>query len=133
MKRIFLAILTAGSLIVGLTTCKKEYPLPVTASGGNTSFSKPLVLHLVADEWINYGSEVYVNTFSGVLLNANTTPDRVSVYLDSDKDTAINLSPITFEGHRLWARATTSDIIIVYRCEERVMPFGSLNIKAVIN
>jgi hypothetical protein len=133
MKRIFLTILTAGSLVIGLTTCKKEYPSPFTSPGGNIQITKPLVLHLVADEWTNYGSEVYVNIFHGILANANAIPDNVSVYLDSDKqDTAINRTPVTFEGHQLWASVTTTDIIIVYRCEEQPIPFRSLNIRAVV-
>ena len=135
MKRIFLTILTAGSLIVaGLTACKKEYPSAVTSPGGNIQITKPIVLHLVADDWTNHGNEVYVNTFRGILATANAMPDKVNVYIDSDKqDTAINRTPVSFEGHQLWARVTTTDIIIVYRCEEQPIPFRTLNIRAVVH
>jgi len=133
MKRIFLTILSTGSLIIGLTTCKKEYPSAFTSPGGNIQITKPIVLHLVADEWINYGSEVYVSTFHGILANDNAMPDNVNVYLDSDKqDTAINRTPVTFQGHQLWARVTTTDIIIGYRCEGKPIPFRTLNIRAEV-
>ena len=102
---------------------------------GTTTTTTPAVLHLIADQWVNYGDEVYVNVFRNVL-----TPDqvnahrRVSVYLESDdQEIPLGNNPVMFQGHQMWCTIVATDITLSYRCYDEYIPFRSVNIKIVID
>jgi hypothetical protein len=136
MKRILLTMFIAGSLIiVGAAGCKKQDFRPVLSGGGvSTQTAEPVILHLVADQWVINGGEVYVNTFHNVLTYAQVSAHtQVQVYLEtSDGETLLSDTPVIFKGHELWTRTIATDVSLVYKCVDEHMPFNSMNIKIVI-
>ena len=129
MKQTFLTMLIAGTLIiVGLSACTKDSVTPVATTV--TSQATRTTLHLVADQWVNRGSGVYINDFRNILSKGN----RVSVYMeDNDELTMLSMSPIMFKGHELWAETTATDVILNYSCADQPIPFRTMNIKVVVD
>ena len=138
MKRILFTMLIANALIIlSLSSCKKENLSPAYQTGGRTTpITGPFTIDLVANDWANYGNEIYVNNFQNIISTANASGNRtVYVYLvENAKETQINLntSRVTFMGHELWATTTKTDVKINYKSSDPGLPFESLNIKVVV-
>jgi len=131
MRRILFSVLIANTLIIiALSSCKKEdlVPGPVTVSGSGPVWDTiPVIpsftIDLVADNWVNYENEVYVNTFKGVISNANVSGFRtVNVYLaENGEETQINHYPITFMGNQLWATSSQTDVSLIYKSSAQTL------------
>ncbi len=135
MKRILFTVLIANTLIIlGLSSCKKDALSPALNDSPGTQSRPPFVINLVADQWVNYGNEIYINNFPGILTMANVTGSpNINVYLKANgKKVQINNAKITFMGNDLWATATQTDIRINYKCSASNLPFTSLSFIVVI-
>ena len=141
MKRILFTVLIANALIIlSLSSCKKEDPAfgPVTVPNPIVSTTPPImspfIIDLVADNWVNYENEVYVNSFKGVIATANAGGNRtVNVYLaENGGETQINRHPITFMGNQLWATSSQTDVSLIYKSSAQTLPFKSLRIRVVV-
>jgi len=126
----------AGSLIiVAFSACQKEKfapvpPIPVTGPPA----PQPIILNMVADHWVNYGGEVYSNTFHNVLTYAQLSAHTpVHVYMETTSgEQPLSNTPVMFDGHNLWITTSATDITLNYQCLDQHIPFNSLNIKIVI-
>ena len=140
MKQLLSMVVIAGTLtIITFSSCAKEEPWSASAYISPSSYSPPTIptpvnIELVADNWVNYGPEIYVNTFKGVIASANASGNRtVTVYLqENGKQTQISQSRITYMGNELWATNSQADVSIIYRCSTK-LPFTSLNIRVQVN
>ena len=129
-------VVFAGALtIITFSSCKKEQPAdPIIApSYPPADATQPVNLYLVANNWVNYESEIYINTFSGVLASANVNGNRtVTVYVVEDgTETQISQRHITYKGHDLSATSSGVDVSIVYHCST-TLPFSSMNIRVEV-
>ena len=139
MKQILSMTVFAGAvIIVTLSSCTKEQPVSDSNFVSPSSYSPPdasqtVNLSLVANNWVNYDSQVYINTFKGVLTTANVNGNReVTVYvMDNGKEEQISQRHITYLGNELWATNTGVDVSIVYRCSGP-LPFSFLNIRVQV-
>jgi hypothetical protein len=129
MKQLLSMIVIVGTLtIITFSSCKKEdyYVAPAT-------HQQDLNLDLVANSWVNYDHETYMDTFQGILGTANASGNRtVLVYL-AGEGYKVQLSQrhITYQGNEMWATNTATDVSIFYHCKTR-MPFNSVNIRVEI-
>jgi hypothetical protein len=139
MKQLLSIVVIAGTLtIITLSSCTKEDPSPATSYISPSSYTPPAAqpsanFELVANNWVNYGPGIYVNTFKDVIASVNASGNRtVMVYLEENgKQTQISQRHITYLGNELWATNSQSDISIIYRCT--TLPFTSLNIRVQVN
>jgi hypothetical protein len=130
MKRFLLTMIAADALIIlSLTSCNKEVPLPIHT----TPFTEPISINnLVAGRWIKNDRGIYVCIIKGVLSNVNTRNRSVNIYLIANgKETQIN-RPISFMKGKLWAGNANIDIELNFLPENRIFPFSYLVIKVVI-
>ncbi len=133
-------MLIANALIMlSLSSCEKEDlssgPVTVPVAGpATTPITPPFIIDLVANNWVNYENEVYVNIFKGVISTANASGNRhVNVYLaENGEETLINYSHVNFMGNELWATSSQTDISIIYKSSAPSLPFKSLKIKVVV-
>jgi len=130
-------MLLAGSIIViGLGGCAKEKftPFPSTPIG-LTPPAQHVQVNLVADNWVNSGNGIYVNTFGGVLSNLPITGgNSLKVYVqDGDEVTVIGRSPAMFKGHEMWITNTRTDLALNYECGDKQLPFGTLHVVLQVN
>ena len=103
MKQLLSMVVIAGTLtIITFSSCAKEEPWSASAYISPSSYSPPTIptpvnIELVADNWVNYGPEIYVNTFKGVIASANASGNRtVTVYLqENGKQTQISQKTMT--------------------------------------
>ncbi len=138
MKQFLSMVVIAGTLaIITFSSCKKEDPSD-SSFISPTSYSPPTAptpsnFELVANNWVNYGGQMYVNTFKDVIASANISGNRtVTVYLhENGKLTQISQRNYTYMGNELWATTSQADVNIFYRCNT-ALPFGSLNIRVEI-
>jgi len=128
----------AGAVtIITLTSCKKEQPVSDSNFVSPSSYSPPITdaanLYLVANNWVNYGNQVYVNTFKGVLPSTNSTGSRtVMVYaIIEGKEVQISQRHVTYKGNQLWANDSGLDVIINYQCNT-ALPFSLLYIRVQV-
>ena len=139
MKQTLSMMVFAGAVaIITLSSCTKEQPVSDSNFVSPSSYSPPdasqtVNLSLVANNWVNYDSQVYINTFKGVLATANVNGNReVTVYvMDNGKEEQISQRHITYLGNELWATNTGVDVSIVYRCSGP-LPFSFLNIRVQV-
>jgi len=134
MKHIIFTMLTAGAVIIlTLDSCKKETYAPV-APGSGFLVTSPFALDLVANHWVNYANEIYIDEFNGILAPLTShTNGNVSVFLvTGDKQIQIDHTVILFMGNQLWATTTSTDLKINYRCANAKLPFTSLNIRVAL-
>ena len=135
MKHILFMIVSVGTLtILSLSSCTKEEPSRFVIASSYPSTPSPANFELVAENWVRYGEQIYVNTFKDVIKSANASGNRtVTVYLqENGKQTQISQRYITYMGNELWATNSQSDVSIVYRCSTQ-LPFKSLNIRVQVN
>jgi len=139
MKQTLSMVVIAGTLtIIALSSCTKEDPVPDSNFVSPSSYPTPVFnpstnLYLVANNWVRYGDQVYVNTFSGVLAGANVSGHTVRVYVEGNgKEEQISQRHITYMGNELWATSSGTDVIITYRCFTG-MPFSSLTIRVTVS
>ena len=132
-------VVIAGALtIIMFSSCAKEEPWSASAlisqSGYPPPPPPPANFELVANNWVNYGPEIYVNTFKNVIASANASGNRhVTVYLqENGQQIQISQRHITYMGHELWAISSQADISVMYRCNTK-LPFTSLNIRVQVN
>jgi hypothetical protein len=138
MKQLLSMVAIAGTLaIITFSSCTKEYPTD-SSSISPSGYSPPATpqpgnFELVADNWVNFGGQVYVNTFKDVIASANASGNHtVTVYLDENGElTQISQRNYTYMGHALWAINSQSDVNIYYRCNT-ALPFQSLNIRVEV-
>ena len=137
MKQLLSMVVIACTLaIITFCSCTKEEP--VSARISPSSYPPPVIqpgtFELVADNWVNYAGQVYINTFRGVIPSANASSNRVvTVYLmENGKQTQISERHITYMGNELWATTAQADVSIIYMCNT-VLPFRSLNIRMQVN
>jgi hypothetical protein len=137
MKQLLSMIVIAGTFtIITFSSCTKEDPAtaPITSS-----IYPPAPVHpyanfdLVANNWVNYGGQIYVNTFKGVIASATASGNRtVTVFLDENGElTQISQRNYSYMGNELWATNSQADVNIYYRCNT-ALPFGSLNIRVEV-
>ena len=132
-------VVIAGTLtIIALSSCTKEDPVPDSNFVSPSSYPTPVFnpstnLYLVANNWVRYGDQVYVNTFSGVLAGANVSGHTVRVYVEGNgKEEQISQRHITYMGYELWATTSQTDVSIIYMCNT-ILPFRSLNIRVQVD
>jgi hypothetical protein len=138
MKQLLSMAVIAGTLaIITFSSCAKEEP--VSSRISPSSYPPPVIqpagtFELVADNWVNYAGQVYINTFRGVIAPANSSSNRVvTVYLmENGKQTQISERHITYMGNELWATTSQADLSVIYMCNT-VLPFKSLNIRVQVN
>jgi hypothetical protein len=138
MKQLLSMLVIAGTLaIITLSSCEKEDPYPassyVSPSYNSPPTSSTANFVLVADNWVNYGGQIYVNTFKDLIKSANPSGNRtVIVYLqENGKQIQISQTEITYMGNQLWANNSLSDVSIFYRCNTQ-LPFKSLSIRVEV-
>jgi len=129
MKRLILMMVIDALIILSVSSCNKEVPLPIHT----TPFTEPITINnLVAGRWIKDDRGIYVSIVKSVLSNVNTRNRSVNIYLIANgKETQIN-HPISFMKGKLWAGNTNTDIEINYLPENPILPFSYLVIKVVI-
>jgi hypothetical protein len=135
MKQLLSMVAIAGTLaIITFSSCTKEDPSD-SSFISPSSYSPPAApqpgnFELVADNWVNFGGQVYVNTFKDIIASANASGNHtVTVYLkENGKLTQISQRNYTYMGHELWAINSQGDVNIYYRCNT-ALPFQSLNIR----
>jgi len=128
----------AGTLaIVTFSSCTKEDP-SASSFVSPGSYSPPTTptpanFELVANNWVNYGGQMYVNTFKDVIASANAIGNRtVTVYLhENGKLTPISQRNYTYMGNELWATNSQADVNLFYRCNT-ALPFRSLNVRVEV-
>jgi len=137
MKQLLSMLVIAGTLaIITLSSCAKEDPYPASSYVSPGSYSPPSStanFMLVANNWVNYGGQIYVNTFKDLIKAANPGGNRtVIVYLqENGKQIQISQTEITYMGNQLWANNSLSDVSIFYRCNTQ-LPFKSLSIRVEV-
>ena len=130
-------VVIAGALaIIMFSSCTKEEPasaLIAPSSYPPAPVQTSANFELVANNWINYGPGIYVNTFKDVIASVNASGNRtVMVYLqENGKQEQISQRHITYMGNELWATNTQADVSIIYRCTS--LPFASLHIRVQVN
>ena len=129
----------AGAVtIITLSSCTKEQPVSDSNFVSPSSYSPPdasqtVNLSLVANNWVNYGNQIYVNTFKGVLFSGNASGSRtVVVYaIIEGKEVQISQRHVTYKGNQLWANDSGLDVIINYQCNT-TLPFSLLYIRVQV-
>ena len=121
MKQLLSMVAIAGTLaIITFSSCTKEEPVSARSPSSYPppAIQPPGTFELVADNWVNYAGQVYINTFKGVIASANASGNRVvTVYLqENGKQTQISQRHITYMGNELWATNTQTDVSIIYMC-----------------
>lgn len=126
MKHILLGVVGAAALmIISLSSCKKEDVYPVISSKRSPD--------LVANNWVNYGGPIYVNTFKDIIPPDPSGNRKVRIYLDDNgRLKEISSGHINYMGNDLWATNTQVDIDIMYRCKGK-LPFTELHIRYEID
>jgi len=140
MKQLLSMVAIAGTLaIITFSSCTKEDPATAPARIAPSIYPPAPIqpyanFELVANNWVNYGGQIYVNTFKGVIASANASGNRtVTVYLqENGKQTQISQRRITYMGNDLWATNSQADVSIIYRCSTK-LPFTSLSIRVQVN
>jgi len=137
MKQLLSVVVIAGTLaIITFTSCTKEEPVSarISPSSYPSTTQTPGNFELVADRWVSYAGQVYINTFYGVLASANASGNHiVTVYLqENGKQTQISQRHITYMGYELWATTSQTDVSIIYMCNT-ILPFRSLNIRVQVD
>jgi len=129
MKRVILMMVIDALIILSVSSCNKEVPLPIHT----TPFTEPITINnLVAGRWIKNDRGIYVSIIKGVLSNVNTRNRSVNIYLIANgKETQIN-HPIPFMKGKLLAGNSNTDIELNFLPENRILPFSYLVIKVVI-
>src|SRR5258705_8782434 len=89
MKQLLSMVVIAGTLaIITFSSCTKEDPAtaPIAPSIYPPAPIQPYAnFELVANNWVNYGGQIYVNTFKGVIASANGSGNRtVTVFLNEN-------------------------------------------------
>ncbi len=137
MKRILFGVVGAGALmIISLSSCKKSDVYPVIT----TSYTQPHFLQsgsvdLVANNWVNYGGPIYVNTFKDLIAPVDGSGSRqVRIYLIDEKNRLKEISQghINYMGNDLWAANTQVDVDVMYRCNGK-LPFTDLRIRVEVD
>ena len=136
MKRILFGIVGPVVLmIIGLSSCKKENVYPVISTGySQPHFVQSGTVEVIANNWVNYGGPIYVNTFKDIIAPVDGSNNRqVSIYLDENgKLTDISHEPVNYMGNDLWAISTQVDIDIIYKCLTK-LPFTELHIRVDVD
>ena len=116
--------------IITFSSCKKEDYYEAPASHQQ---DMDLNLNLVANFWVNYTHDVYMDTFPGILGTANASGNRIVFVYIEEKGYKVQISErhITYQGNELWATNSATDVSIFYRCKTR-MPFNSINIRVEV-
>jgi len=138
MKQFLSMAVIAGTLaIITFSSCKKEDPSDSSFISPSTysppATQQPANFELVASNWVNYGGQVYVNTFKDVIASANASGNRtVTVYLhENGKLMQISQRYSTYMGYEIWATNSQADVNIFYRCNTD-LPFRSLNVRVEV-
>ena len=128
MKKIFKMLLASTVIVFTISSCNKDLQvLPVQADKVGAS---PVILNLKADNWINNGDGIYVNTFKNII-PARYFGRSAKVYLlTEDREIQINHF-IFFKQGELWASVTGTDVTLIYHCFGQFL-FDKLEIKVVI-
>ena len=136
MKRSLLGVVGAGALmIISLSSCKKDDVYPVISTGYiQPHFLQSGSVELVANNWVNYGGPIYVNTFKDLIAPVDGSGKRqVRIYLDENgKLTELGHGHIKYMGNDLWAANTQVDVDIIYRCNGK-LPFTDLRIRVEVD
>jgi hypothetical protein len=140
MKQLLSLVVIAGTVtIITFSSCAKEEPWSPSALISQSGYPPPAIqssanFELVANNWVNSGGQMYINTFKGVIASANASGNRtVTVYLqENGTQTQISQRRITYMGNELWAINSQADVSIIYRCSTK-LPFTSLNIRVQVN
>src|SRR5215470_419730 len=127
MKQFFSMVVFAGALTISLSSCKKEDPVASPSSFVSpSSYSPPAStasnLYLVANDWVNYGNQIYVNTFKGVLPSMSGNRTVVVYAILEGKEVEISQTHVSYKGNQLWASASGVDVSIFYQCNT-ALPF----------
>jgi len=136
MKQLLSMVAIAGTLaIITFSSCTKEDPATAPARIAPSIYPPAPIqpyanFELVANNWVNYGGQIYVNTFKGVIASANASSyHTVTVFLNENGElTQISQRNYSYMGNELWATNSQADVSIFYRCNT-ALPFGSLNIR----
>ena len=138
MRQTLSMMIFAGAVtIITLSSCTKEQPISDSNYVSPSSYSPPISqagdLYLVANNWVNYGNQIYVNTFKGVLPSGSASGSRtVMVYaIIEGKEVQISQTRITYKGNQLWANDSGVDVMINYQCNT-ALPFSFLDIRVQV-
>ena len=130
-------VVIAGTLTIMFSACAKEEPWHASAlisqPGDPSPTQTSANFELVADNWVHYGGQVYINTFKDVIASATASGNHtVTIYLhENGKLTQISQRDYTYMGNRLWATNSQADVSIYYWCNTD-LPFRSLNIRVEV-
>jgi hypothetical protein len=138
MKQLLSMVAIAGTLaIITFSSCTKEDPSD-SSFISPSSYSPPATpqtgnFELVADNWVHFGGQVYINTFKDVIASANASGNHtVTVYLhENGKLTQISQRDYTYMGNRIWATNNQADVSIYYWCNTD-LPFSSINVRVEV-
>ena len=136
MRQTLSMMIFAGAVtIITLSSCTKEQPISDSNYVSPSSYSPPISqagdLYLVANNWVNYGNQIYVNTFKGVLPSGNASRTVLVYAIIEGKEVQISQTHTTYKGNQLWANDSGVDVMINYQCNT-ALPFSFLDIRVQV-
>ena len=132
MKRSFILLLLTSTVTIStVSSCKKDLQVASVHPGSGPGTGTSLyTANLKADNWINAGDGIFVNTFRNIIPSRYYGRSTKIYLLTDDREIQIN-HYINFKGGELWASVSGTDVTIIYHCTGQLL-FSSLNIKMLI-